>query len=282
VTIDEILAEMGRRWAADGFGRGPSLTEADVAAFEARHGRGLPADARAYFLALNGFAGCAAMDEELLTFWNLSRVRPLSEEAPSLNVPDAESYFVFVDYLIWSHAYALRLHPGENPTAEVVFVDDGRPVVVAGSLTEFLEGYLRSDFAMFFPERPQRPVVPPRRPSLIERLRRVFIRGGEVEPRLRNRAALTRELTKWASKYVRDNPGVRRRHTAVVVLQVRVDPRGRPDQVEVTSPCAIPALNEAAARAGWRMKFRPARIDRNPVHVLVSLPVTFQLGRWGY
>jgi TonB family protein len=282
VTIDEILAEIERRWVADGFGRGPLVTEADIAAFEARHGRGLPADARAYFMALNGFASYSAMDEELLAFWNLSHVCPLSDEAPYLNVPDAESYFVFVDFLMWSHAYAMRLHPGENPTAEVVYVDDDQPVVVAGSLTEFLEGYLRADFAMFFPERPVRTVARPGPPTLLERLRRVFIRCGEVEPRLRNRAALTRELTKFAGKYVRDNPGVRRRHTAVVVLQVRVDLTGRPLSVEVTSPCTIPALDEAAIRAGWRMKFSPARIDRNPVHVLVSVPVSFQLGRWGY
>lgn len=279
MTIDEILAEIGRRWVADEFGRGPTVTEADIAAFEARHGRGLPADARAYFLALNGFGDHATMDGELLTFWDLSRRRPLSEEAPALNVPDAESYFVFADYFMWCHAYALRLHPGENPTAEVVFVDDEQSVVIARSVTEFLEGYLRADFAMFFPERPERPPVPPRRRSLFERLRGVFIRGGEVKPRLRNRTALTRELTKFAGRYVRDNPGMRRRRTAVVVLQVRVDTTGRPDLVEVTSPCPVPALNEEAVRAGWRMKFSPARINKKAVSVLVSIPLTFYLVR---
>jgi TonB family protein len=155
-----------------------------------------------------------------------------------------------------------------------VLVDDEQPVVIARSVTEFLEGYLRADFSMFFPEWP---TPPPRRPSLLERLRRLFGRGGEVKPRLRNRAALTRELTRFAGKYVRDNPGLRRRYTAVVVLQLRVDPMGRPDLVEVTSPCAVPALNEEAVRAGWRMKFSPARIDNRPVRVLVSIPLTFNV-----
>ena len=282
MTTADLLAALAKLWAEQEIERGPAVSPEELDAWEARHGCTLPADAREYFLALNGFDGGEArgqMDAELITFWNLSEVRPLSEEAPLLGVPDAGSYFAFADHLMWSHAYALFLPSDERMRSLVVLVEDDQPTALTLSLSAFLEGYLRSDKEILFPRRPQPWLPEPARPSARQRLRwllrRLFVRGGEVKPRLRNRAAMERRLTRFLGRLKADHPHLLRVRSGTVILSFRVDDHGRVDLVEVTAPGPIPELADEAVRLAPRMRFAPARIDRTPVAVLVELPLSF-------
>jgi TonB family protein len=227
-----------------------------------------------YFRALNGFEGGqnGPMDDELLTFWNLAELRPLTDEERSLEVPDGESYFVFADELMWSQAYALRLRPGRNTSASVWQVFSEEPVFVSPSLTEFLAEYLRADGGT--PSLRQ-PAPPPPAPSLFERFRRLFVPWGEVKPRLRNGRAMTRLLTRRTSELLERQPRLRGRSGGVVKLRMRIGHDGLPNLVEVTAPAVIPELNDLAVEAGWRMRFAPAYSNRIPVTVQVELPITF-------
>ena len=55
---------------------------------------------------------------------------------------------VFADYLGWSWAYAVSADPEENSGA-VFAIGGPRLVIVASTLTEFLEGYLRDSSSLF-------------------------------------------------------------------------------------------------------------------------------------
>lgn len=67
------LTELRERWRRDGILHGRGASEADLAAFERRHGVVLPADLRAYFATTNGTAvgACGMEDGDLLGFWHL-------------------------------------------------------------------------------------------------------------------------------------------------------------------------------------------------------------------
>jgi hypothetical protein len=59
---------------------------------------------------------------------------------------------VFADYSIAAHVYAIRLSNNcENGNA-VVVVYDSRPGKLAGSFSEFVEGYLSNNNAVLFAE----------------------------------------------------------------------------------------------------------------------------------
>ena len=122
----------------------------ELAAFEARYDIRLPEDLRKYFAAVNGFDGSEhwMTDEEVITFLGLEEMKPLREYW-STEVIDSDSYFVFADYSLAAHVYAIRLDgSGRN---EVVVVYD-RTVEVASSFSEFIEGYLENNVAVLFPE----------------------------------------------------------------------------------------------------------------------------------
>ena len=97
------------------------------------------------------------MDHLLLSFWHLSEVRPLNEPwgyAPFFPVPNSENCFIFADWSISGHEYVVRLTPSEEPSTPVYVVYDGL-VPVAPSFQAFLEGYVRGDQEMLFPDPPR-------------------------------------------------------------------------------------------------------------------------------
>lgn len=81
-----------------------------------------------------------------------------------------------------------------------------------------------------------------------------------------------------------DNPGPiypalsRRLHEeGEVVLRVRVEPNGRPSQIEVKSGSGFPRLDQSARDAVARWKFVPARQGDAAVGAWVLVPVVFSL-----
>jgi len=150
-SAGEILK---RYWLRHGVKLNRDASEDELATFEAKYHVRLPEDVREHFALVNGFGGSEywMTDENVITFLALNEMKPLSE-AWSPKIAEAASYFVFADYSLSAHVYAIRLldSPGnDNPV--VVAYDDENIVKVASSFSEFVQGYVKDNNAVLFPE----------------------------------------------------------------------------------------------------------------------------------
>jgi hypothetical protein len=139
-------------WLRQGIKLNIGATE-ELGAFEVKYHVRLPLDLRAYFAAVNGFDGSEAWmaDNNVITFLQLDEVKPLGEYwSPEL--ADANSYFVFADYSLGAHVYAIRLAKDSGTGNAVVVLYDSNPIKVANSFSEFVEGYLENNHAILFPK----------------------------------------------------------------------------------------------------------------------------------
>jgi hypothetical protein len=118
-------------------------SQQDINAFEQEYEAVLPTDFREYFLRFNGIEE----DPDLFCFWPIKKIRPV--DSKEFDIPQAESYFFFADFLIESHYYAIYL--GNDPFFQnrVILPDFVRSPVIAQTFTEFLELYLRDDPSLF-------------------------------------------------------------------------------------------------------------------------------------
>ena len=142
-----------RYWLRRGIKLNHGVSEDELAAFEAKFHVRLPEDVREYFAAVNGFDGSEhwMTDENVITFLALNEMKPLGE-AWSAKVADAASYYVFADYSLSAHVYAIGLSGSSETGNPVVVAYDENPVKVASSFTEFAQGYVEDDNAVLFPE----------------------------------------------------------------------------------------------------------------------------------
>ena len=152
--MDATLDALRSYWAEWNIRPNVGATEAELSAHEARYGLGLSPDLRAYFRAVNGMAvgagGKLVMDDDLICFYPLKECRPLIIESPDTAVPDAAHFLFFADYSIRIWDYAVWL--GDGPGAGSVHVIyDPDTVKVADTFQEFLESYVRRDYAVTYP-----------------------------------------------------------------------------------------------------------------------------------
>ena len=145
LAITETLKQF---WLRQGIKLRKGATEEELTAFEVKYKIRLPQDFREYLATVDGFDG-SEWDNEVITFLGLDEIKPLTEYW-SHPVPDSYSYFVFADYSLSAHVYAIRLD-ASVPGNDVVVVYD-RTVGVARSFSEFIEGYLENSKAVLFPE----------------------------------------------------------------------------------------------------------------------------------
>ena len=146
-SLGQIIKE---HWLYQKLALQPGATEAELQAFEDQYRVRLPADVRGYFSAVNGMAEDCAGDALLINFWPLPELKRVTEAAPFCHIEAAESYFIFADFLIWSHAYAIRLSSDLRQPNPVIIVH-GAPIQLADSFTEFMQEYLRHNEAVLFP-----------------------------------------------------------------------------------------------------------------------------------
>ena len=141
----DILERVDKYWYESALARGlraPVVaSESDLEAFEQNNGVRLPADLRKYFLELNGTDGDG--DAQIFRFWPLGEIRRVDRKDFALL--DADSYFLFADYLMESWYYAIYL--GNDPFFQnrVILTGFPRNPVVAQTFSEFLELYLRDE-----------------------------------------------------------------------------------------------------------------------------------------
>jgi hypothetical protein len=143
-----------RYWLRHGIKLNRGASEDGLAAFEAKYHVRLPKDMREYFAAVNGFDGSEhwMTDGNVITFLALNEMKSLSESW-SPKIADAASYFVFADYSLSAHVYAIRLsNDSKDDNSVVVAYDEENIVKVASSFSDFVQGYLEDNNAVLFPE----------------------------------------------------------------------------------------------------------------------------------
>lgn len=113
--------------------------------FEARFDVILPTDLRNYFSCVNGMP-LGATDDALIRFWMLEEVVPLSQGAPEYSHPqyirNPDSLFLFADYSIWAHAYAIQLTTVSVESNKIYVIGYDSPILLVDSFSEFVDNYL--------------------------------------------------------------------------------------------------------------------------------------------
>lgn len=131
------------------------VSENALAAFEHKFGVALPSDMREFFLTVNGMPE-EVTDDEMIRFWMLEEVKPLPSGAPEFATGDyvdhPESLFLFADYSLWAHAYAIRLTSPEVKRNEVLLIGGDYPILLFRSFSELVDSYL-ADKSLMFPLR---------------------------------------------------------------------------------------------------------------------------------
>ncbi|HWQ34495.1 MAG TPA: SMI1/KNR4 family protein [Blastocatellia bacterium] len=140
-------------WLSTGVRVRPPASFEEIASFEARYSVLLPQDMREYFSTFDGMQE-DEFDQEMLSFWPLNKIETvpaiLTEHsgipdyrAIAHHLPEASSYFIFADYLIFSHVYAIHLSSAGDEENQIIWIGDGNShCMVADSFSDFLEKYL--------------------------------------------------------------------------------------------------------------------------------------------
>ena len=150
MTLEREFTSVGeslkRHWSSHDVEINAGASEAKLSLFEGEYGVVLPEDFRDYFLCVNGMPR-EVVDDGMIRFWMLEEVKPLPEGSPDYSdsryIKNPESFFLFADYSIWAHAYAIRL--GEIPLErnEVVIIGYKSPMRLTDSFSKFVDSYLK-------------------------------------------------------------------------------------------------------------------------------------------
>jgi hypothetical protein len=112
----------------------------------------LPEDLRGYFSCVNGMPP-DIVDDGMIRFWMLDELQSLPQGPPAFAdagyIQNPESFFLFADYSIWAHAYAIRLERTPLQFNEVVLIGYESPVTISRSFSEFVDHYLTDKDCLF-------------------------------------------------------------------------------------------------------------------------------------
>jgi hypothetical protein len=141
-----------RDWASHNLDINPGVSQVELSSFEKRYGIVMPGDFRDYFLNVNGMSRYA-VDDDVIRFWMLEEVKPLDLGAPDYSdgiyIQNPKSLFLFADYSIWAHAYAIRLGNAQMQSNEVVIIGNESSITICESFSEFVDAYLRNKELLF-------------------------------------------------------------------------------------------------------------------------------------
>lgn len=142
---DAVMPMVKAEWQRHGAAPRPGVTDAELEAFERKQRVELPEDVADYFRAVDGMNEDES-DELGIRFWTLDELRPVVEELPTADGDAFKDYFVFADYSMWAHGYAVRL---DQTATDVIIVGGENPIAVAPSFREFLQLYLTQRDRLF-------------------------------------------------------------------------------------------------------------------------------------
>ena len=153
-SIRELAEEVARFWRDSGAEPRPGVGAGELADFRLHNGMPIPGELAEFYRVTNGIES----DANLFAVWGLGAVRRVPEAlgdfrgAPDYGpivqtLPDAESYFAFADYMIWSHVFAVRAGQGGAPLGPVVWICGAEHGVAAETFAAFWERYLSDPLA---------------------------------------------------------------------------------------------------------------------------------------
>ena len=152
MKFTSVGESLKRYWSSHNVEINAGASAETLKSFEGNYGVTLPDDLRDFFSCVNGMPP-EVTDDALIRFWMLEEVEPLHKGAPAYSDPtyiqNPDSIFLFADYSLWVHAYAIRL---TNKPAEVneVFVIGGESsIVLFNSFSEFIDNYLTNTDLLF-------------------------------------------------------------------------------------------------------------------------------------
>jgi hypothetical protein len=134
----------------------PGASELAIHAFEHEHQVHMPRDFSDYLCAVDGMDDTDS-DNELMSFLPLAQIRPV-HEAIGEALPDNSAdhsvpprCFVFIDYLIGSHFYAIAMGDDADLPGVVYRVLDANwhKDIVASSFRDFMARYAQDPASVF-------------------------------------------------------------------------------------------------------------------------------------
>ena len=150
VTSHPLLILLAR-WGAQGLKPRRGATESEIQRFEKGKRVLLPADFRAFLSAIDGMEIDVMDPETQIRFWPLAEIQSVAEELgePRGRETHWAGLFIFADYSLWAHGYAIRLTEDPHGTNPVVIVGGDIPLQVATSFSHFLEKYVEDTRQLF-------------------------------------------------------------------------------------------------------------------------------------
>jgi hypothetical protein len=108
-SVGELLKT---RWLRQGVKLRRGATESETTSYENKYDVCLPEDMREFFAVVNGFdnRNGEEVDNDMITFFSLEEIKPLNVSDWGI-ASGAESFFVFANWSISAHVYAVRLVP---------------------------------------------------------------------------------------------------------------------------------------------------------------------------
>jgi hypothetical protein len=148
----DVPSSLREFWSKQGIKLRPGLSPAALEKFESELSVKFPDDLKSYFLIADGFDG--EMDDECLAFYSMEEG---IDESKIWTPPgfDSAFLFAFADYLISSHVYMIELRDGLSGSGSVYVVYDNNAESirkVAGTFSDFVEGYTAHDYSVLFPK----------------------------------------------------------------------------------------------------------------------------------
>jgi hypothetical protein len=140
--MDDVLDQLVEYWRHQDVGpAAATATSEEIAHWEERFGVRLPRDFREYVTRVNGTFGAEELEfgDDFMSFLPLSAM--VSEAQWGNKEYKEPDLFVFVDLLIKSYWWCVRLTPQDSEQAQI-FVRGDRLKLVATSLEEFLLAYM--------------------------------------------------------------------------------------------------------------------------------------------
>jgi len=139
-------------WVSIGTKARPGVSQEIIESFQAKYGVSLPKDLCDFYRIVNGMEE-GETDDRLFRILPLEAVKPVTEDLMQFGgIPDysrikdtlpyPNHYFVFGEYMINLHVYAISLFSDPLVTTPIIWICGSSWQIIAATFSEFGEKYL--------------------------------------------------------------------------------------------------------------------------------------------
>jgi hypothetical protein len=147
--VREWAERVARFWRDSNADPRPGADSTALADFRLHNDATIPDELAEFYRVTNGIES----DANLFAVWSLGAVRRVPEALGDFrgspdygeiaqDLPDAEAYLAFADYMIWSHVFAVRAFAGDVALGPVVWICGAEHGIVAPTFAAFWDHYL--------------------------------------------------------------------------------------------------------------------------------------------